>query len=143
MAPRQRYAGTIGPAPDFLTVHAKQLAVTTPSTFASATHVQRIQAPSYTSQPTSLMTLGGLRRRHWIHIQSGWLVQSSQPVTAPQVAAARDVAAKPGLIIEARNSQASLAKISAAATAAGALLVLCVPPITLPLMRTQAARHPR
>ncbi len=138
-----RYLGispaTIGPATDFLTVHAKRLAVTTPSTFAGATRVQRIQAPSYTSQPTSLMTLGGLRRRHWIHIQSGWLVQSSQPVTAAQVAAARDVAAKAGLIIEARNSQASLAKISAAATAAGALLALGVLAMTVALMRTEAA----
>ena len=138
-----RYLGispaTIGPATDFLTVHAKQLAVTTPSTFASATHVQRIQAPSYTSQPTSLITLGGLRRWHWIQIQSGWLVQSSQPVTAAQLAAARDVAAKAGLIIEARNSQASLATISAAATAAGALLALGVLAMTVALMRTEAA----
>ncbi len=138
-----RYLGispaTIGPATDFLTVHSRQLAVTTPSTFASATHVQRIQAPSYTSQPTSLMTLGGLRRRHWIQIQSGWLVQSSQPVTAAQLAAARDVAAKAGLIIEARNSQASLATISAAATAAGALLALGVLAMTVALMRTEAA----
>jgi len=138
-----RYLGispaTIGPATDFLTVHAKQLAVTTPSTFASATHVQPIQAPSYTSQPTSLMTLGGLRRRHWIQIQSGWLVQSSQPVTAAQLAAARDVAAKAGLIIEARNSQASLAKISAAAKGAGALLALGVLAMAVALMRTEAA----
>jgi putative ABC transport system permease protein len=129
---------TITPATDFLTAKAGQLVVTTPSTFATVTHVQRIQAPSYTSQPTSLMTLGGLHRRGWTQIQSGWLVQSDKPLTAAQLAAARDVAAKAGLIIEARNSQASLATISAAATAAGALLALGVLAMTVALMRTEA-----
>jgi putative ABC transport system permease protein len=138
-----RYLGispaTITPAADFLTVQAGPLVVTTPSTFATVTHVQRIQAPSYTSQPTSLMTLGGLHRRGWTQIQSGWLVQSGKPLTAAQLAAARDVAAKAGLIIEARNNQASLATISAAATAAGALLALGVLAMTVGLIRTEAA----
>jgi putative ABC transport system permease protein len=138
-----RYLGispaTITPAADFLTVQAGQLVVNTPSTFATATHVQRIQAPSYASQPTSLMTLGGLHRRGWTQMQSGWLVQSGKPLTAAQLAAARDVAAKAGLIIEARNNQASLATISAAATAAGALLALGVLAMTVGLIRTEAA----
>jgi putative ABC transport system permease protein len=129
---------TIAPATDFLTVHPGQLVVTSPSTFATVTHVQRIQAPSYTSLPTSLMTLGGLHRRGWTQIQSGWLVQSDTPPTAAQLAAARDVAAKAGLVIEARNSQASLATVSAAATAAGALLALGVLAMTVALMRTEA-----
>jgi putative ABC transport system permease protein len=138
-----RYLGispaTITPAADFLTAHAGQLVVTTPSTFATVTHVQRIQAPSYSSQPTSLMTLGSLHRRHWTQIRSGWLVQSGTPLTAAQLAAARDVAAKAGLIIEARNSQASLATISATATAAGVLLALGVLAMTVALIRTEAA----
>ena len=138
-----RYLGispaTISPATDFLTARAGQLVVSTPSTFATLTRVQRIQAPSYSSQPTSLMTLGGLHRRHWTQIQSGWLVQSGNPLTAAQLAAARDVAAQAGLIIEARTSQASLATISAAATAAGALLALGVLAMTVALIRTEAA----
>jgi putative ABC transport system permease protein len=138
-----RYLGispaTITPATGFLTVHAGQLVITTPSTFATVTHTQRIQAPSYSSQPTSLITLGGLHRRGWTQIQSGWLVQSGKPLTAAQLAAARDAAAKAGLIIEARNSQASLATISAAATAAGALLALGVLAMTVALIRTEAA----
>jgi putative ABC transport system permease protein len=132
-------AATIAPSTDFLTAKAGQLVVTTASTFGTIGHVQRIQAPSYTSQPTSLMTLSGLHRRGWTQIQSGWLVQSSEPFTAAQLAAARDVAAKAGLIIEARNSQASLATISAAATAAGALLALGVLAMTVALIRTEAA----
>ena len=63
----------------------------------------------------------------------------ARPLTAAQLAAARDVAAKAGLIIEARNSQASLATISAAATAAGALLALGVLAMTVALIRTEAA----
>jgi hypothetical protein len=55
------------------------------------------------------MTLGGLRRRRRTNIQSGWLVQSGEPDTAAQLATARDVAAKAGLIIAARNTEASLA----------------------------------
>ena len=113
--------------------------LSTHTTFADATHVQQIQAPGYTSAPTSLITLGGLHRRHWTQIQSGWLIKSSQPLTAAQLAAAREVAAKAGLIIEARNTQASLATISAAATAAGALLALGVLAMTVGLIRTEAA----
>ena len=85
------------------------------------------------------MTLSDLHRRGWTQIQSGWLVQSGEPLDAAQLAAARDVAAKAGLIIEARNSQASLATISAAATAAGALLALGVLAMTVALIRTEAA----
>jgi putative ABC transport system permease protein len=126
-----RYLGispaAMSPAADFLTVKAGQLVVYTPSTFATATHVQRIQASSYSSQPTSLMTLGGLHRRGWTQIPSGWLVQSAQPITAAQLAAARDVAARAGLVVE------------AAATAAGALLALGVLAMTVALIRTEAA----
>ena len=130
---------TTSPAADFLTAHAGQLAVFTSSTFANVTHIQRIRAPGYTSEPTSLMTPGGLRRRGWTQIQSGWLVQSGQPLTAAQLAAARDVAVKAGLLIEARNTQAGLATISVAATAAGALLALGVLAMTVGLIRTEAA----
>jgi putative ABC transport system permease protein len=85
------------------------------------------------------MTLGGLHRRGWTQIQSGWLVQSGKPLTAAQLAAAREVAAKAGLITEARNNQASLGTISAAATSAGALLALGVLAMTVALIRTEAA----
>lgn len=138
-----RYLG-IGPAAitsatDILTSRTGRLVLYTKTTFATVTHVRRIEAPGYTSEPTSLMTLAGLHRRHWTQIQSGWLITSSQPLTAAQLAAAREVAAKAGLVIEARNTQASLAAISAAATAAGALLALGVLAMTVGLIRTEAA----
>ena len=130
---------TVSPATNILTVHAGSLVVSTNTTFGTATHVQHIEAPGYTSEPTSLMTLTGLHRRHWTQIQSGWLITASQPPTAAQLAAAREVAAKAGLVIEARNTQASLGTISAAATAAGALLALGVLAMTVGLIRTEAA----
>jgi putative ABC transport system permease protein len=130
---------TVNPAANILTVQRGQLALGTNTTFATATHVQPIQAPGYTSAPTSLMTLSGLHRQHWMQIQSGWLVESSQPLTAAQLAAAREVAATAGLTVEARNTQASLGTISAAATAAGALLALGVLAMTVGLIRTEAA----
>jgi putative ABC transport system permease protein len=138
-----RYLGispaAIASATDILTPRAGRLGLSTKTTFATVTHVQRIGAPGYTSEPTSLMTLAGLRRRHWTQVPSGWLITSSQPVTAAQLAAAREVAAKAGLVVEARNTQASLATISAAATAAGALLALGVLAMTVGLIRTEAA----
>jgi len=136
-------SAAIRPDTDLLTIQAGPLALITNTTFANATHLQRIQAPGYTSEPTSLMTLSGLHRRHWRQIQSGWLINSSKPLTAAQLAAAREVAAKAGLTIEARNTQASLATISAAATAAGALLALGVLAMTVGLIRTEAARDLR
>lgn len=138
-----RYLGinpaTISPATNILTTQAGHLVLSTNTTFTNATHVQRIQAPGYTSEPTSLITLAGLHRRHWTQIPAGWLINSSQPLTATQLTAAREVAAKAGLVIEARNTQASLATISAAATAAGALLALGVLAMTIGLIRTEAA----
>jgi putative ABC transport system permease protein len=138
-----RYLGispaAITPATDILTTQAGPLVLSTKTTFANVAHVQRIEAPGYTSEPTSLMTPAGLHRHHWTQTQSGWLIGSSQPVTAAQLAAAREVAAKVGLVIEARNTQASLATISAAATAAGALLALGVLAMTVGLIRAEAA----
>jgi putative ABC transport system permease protein len=130
---------TIAPATNILTTQAGQLVLTTNTTFATATQVQRIASPGYTSEPTSLITLAGLHRQQWTQIQAGWLINSRQPVTATELAAAREAAAKAGLSIEARNTQASLATISAAATAAGALLALGVLAMTVGLIRTEAA----
>ena len=117
---------TIDPATSILTVQAGQDVLTTVTTVTDATNVQRIHLRSYGSEPTSLITVNGLRHWHWTQIQSGWMIQSARPLQAGQIAAARDVAAKSGLIIESRNTQASLATISTAATAAGALIALGV-----------------
>jgi putative ABC transport system permease protein len=130
---------TIGPATNILTVQAGQDVLTTITTVTTATNVQRIQVPDYGSEPTSLITLNGLRHEHWTQIQSGWMVQSARPLQAGQIAAARDMAAKSGLIVESRNTQASLATIRTVATAAGALIALGVLAMAVGLIRAEAA----
>ncbi|MGH3123574.1 MAG: ABC transporter permease, partial [Streptosporangiaceae bacterium] len=64
---------TIDPAANVLTIQAGQDDLTTITTATTATNVQRIHVPSYSSEPTSLITLNGLRHWHWTQIQSGWM----------------------------------------------------------------------
>jgi putative ABC transport system permease protein len=130
---------TIDPRASILTVQPAQDVLTTVSTTTDATNVQRIQVPDYTSGPTSLITVNGLRHEHWTQIPSGWMIEAARPLQATQIAAARDVAARTGLVIESRNTQASLATIRTAATAAGALVALGVLAMVVGLIRTEAA----
>ncbi|HEY1618395.1 MAG TPA: ABC transporter permease [Streptosporangiaceae bacterium] len=130
---------TVGPATGILTVQAGQDVLTTITTSTEATNVQRIHVPDYGSEPTSLITVNGLRREHWTQIRSGWMVNSARPLHAAQIAAAREVAARSGLVIESRNTQASLATIRTLATAAGALIALGVLALTVGLIRAEAA----
>jgi putative ABC transport system permease protein len=130
---------TIGPATSILTVQAGQDVLTTITTVTDATNVQRIHVPDYSSEPTSLITMNGLRHEHWTQVQSGWMIQSARPLQAAQITAARDLAAKAGLIIESRNTQASLATIRTVVTAAGALIALGVLAMTVGLIRAEAS----
>ncbi len=130
---------TVDPAASILTVQAGQDVLTTITTTTDATSVQRIHVPDYGSEPTSLITMNGLRREHWTQIQSGWMIASAGPLQAAQIAAARDVAAKSGLVIESRDTQASLATIRTVATAAGALIALGVLAMAVGLIRAEAA----
>jgi putative ABC transport system permease protein len=134
---------TIDPAANILTIQSGQDVLTTITTVTGVTHIQRIHVPDYGSEPTSLITLNGLRREHWTQIQSGWMIQSARPLPAAQIAAARDVAAKSGLVIESRNTQGSLATVRTAATAAGALIALGVLAMAVGLIRAEAARDLR
>jgi len=82
--------------------------------------------------------VNGLRQEHWTQVQSGWMIESARPLPAAQIAAARDVAAKAGLVIESRNTQGSLATIRTVATAAGALIALGVLAMAVGLIRAEA-----
>jgi putative ABC transport system permease protein len=89
--------------------------------------------------PPSFITLDGLRRRGWKQIPSGWLVESSKPLTSEQIADSRDLAAAGGLIIETRRESPSSTTLIAIATAAGALLALAILAMTVGLIRSEAA----
>jgi putative ABC transport system permease protein len=108
------------------------------------TNVQRIESrnlfgspESERLEPTSFITLDGLRRRGWRQIPSGWLVESNRPLTSEQIAEARELAADAGLTIEVRREPTSQAKLSAIATAAGALLALAILAMTVGLIRSE------
>jgi putative ABC transport system permease protein len=89
--------------------------------------------------PTSFITPGGLRRRGWRQVPSGWLVESRRPLTSEQIADARQLAAEAGLTIEVQREPSSQAKLSAIATAAGALLALAILAMTVGLIRNETA----
>jgi putative ABC transport system permease protein len=89
--------------------------------------------------PSSFVTLDGLRRHGWKQVPSGWLIESSRPLTSEQIATARELAAEAGLEIETQNERTSLATPIAIATAAGALLALAILAMTVGLIRSESA----
>jgi putative ABC transport system permease protein len=111
------------------------------------TNVQRIDSrrlfgsPEVESglAPASFITLDGLHRRGWRQIPSGWLVESSRPLTSEQIADARELAADAGLTLETQRETTSHAELSAIATAAGALLALAILAMTVGLIRSETA----
>src|SRR6266540_4201142 len=152
----------IDPSTDFLadpTVRSDELVIvggkprTIPGTQkrtiaeSAVTNVQRIDSRELLGSPngdtgvapSSFVTPNGLRRRGWKTIPSGWLLESSRPLTSEQVAAARDLAANAGLTIEARRESTSFAKPIAIASAAGALLALAILAMTVGLIRSESA----
>ena len=116
------------------------------ATERDVTNVQKIDSrklfgsPSgETAPPASFVTLDGLRRRGWRQIPSGWLVESSRPLTSEEISAARDLAASAGLTIETRRESSSFTTLIAIATAAGALLALAILAMTVGLIRSESA----
>jgi putative ABC transport system permease protein len=117
------------------------------ATEVPVTNVQRIDSRKLFGSPeseprlapTSFITLDGLRRRGWKQIPSGWLVESSRPLTSEQIADARELAADAGLAIEVQRESSSHAELSAIATAAGALLALAILAMTVGLIRSETA----
>jgi putative ABC transport system permease protein len=155
-----RYLGidpaTVDPSTDFLadpTVKTDELVIPDMTTKEGAkpsesavANVQRIDSRKLFGAsreaglaPDSFITLDGLRRRGWRQVESGWLVESSRPLTSQQIAEARDFAADAGLTIETRRENPSSATPIAIATAAGALLALAILAMTVGLIRSESA----
>ena len=142
---------TIDPSADFLadqTVPTDELVILDirARKQLAVTNVQRIDSREVLGSggevgglPASFVTLGGLRRHGWTQIPSGWLVESSQPLTSEQIAAARALAAEAGLAIETQRDSTSLATPIAIATAAGAFLALAILAMTIGLIRSESA----
>jgi putative ABC transport system permease protein len=143
---------TVDPNADFLadrTVPTDKLDIPKrrPDQHLAVTNVQRIDSKQILGGsggaeellPSSFVTLDGLRRNGWKQVSSGWLVESSRPLTSEQIAAARELAAEAGLAIETQRERTSLATPIAIATAAGALLALAILAMTVGLIRSESA----
>jgi len=108
------------------------------------TGVVRLGGPSYESLPGTFVTMDVLAQRGWVVAPSGrWLVETSAPPTARQLAAAREAAAGAGLTVEIRDRQAGLGALRSGATAAGVLTALGILAMTVGLVRSEAGRDLR
>jgi len=151
-----RYLGidpaTVDPSTDFLadpTVPTDKLDILgiRGTDHFPVTNVQRIDSRAVFGSvegdtgrvPSTFVTLNGLRRHGWKQVPSGWLVESSSPLTSEQIAAARELAAGAGLTIETQRGSTSLATPIAIATAAGAFLALAILAMTVGLIRSESA----
>lgn len=105
--------------------------------------IQHVDAPGYSSVPSSLLTTAGLARGGWETARAGWLLEAAQPLTDAQVEAALAMAAGVGMTIEAREGQDGLATTRSVATAAGMLLALGVLAMTVGLIRSEAGHDLR
>ena len=142
---------TVDPTADFLadpTVPTEELVILSfrARKQLAVTNVQRIDSrevlgagDASSDLPSSFVTLDGLRRHGWQQVASGWLVESSRPLTSEQIAAARDLAANAGLTIEVQRESTSFATPIAIATGAGALLALAILAMTVGLIRSESA----
>ena len=137
----------VDPGTEFLTNETVELGIVRPdfdpgpgrSDTNTLTGVQRLPA-AYSSLPGSFVTLEAMQRRGWEVAPSGqWLVETSEPPTSDQLAAAREIAAGAGLTIESRDQQTALSTLRSGATALGMVLALGILAMTVGLIRSEAA----
>ena len=108
-----------------------------------ADRVQRIDTPAYSSAPRSLLTERGLEEGGWTAAPAGWLIETREPFTDAQLAAARAMAADAGLTVETRDEQGGLGTVRSVASAVGVLLALGILAMTVGLIRGESARELR
>lgn len=108
------------------------------------TKVQRVDSlGAFTSAPSTLITAKAMAGHGWVAVPSAWLVTSSKPLTAEQIAAARSTAAAAGLTVETRSSQDDLAALRTGATGVGVVLALAIIAMTMGLLRGESAADVR
>jgi putative ABC transport system permease protein len=137
----------LDPGTEFLTDETVELGIIRPDTDPgpgrsdtnTLTDVEQLPA-AYSSLPGSFVTSEALQRRRWEVAASGqWLVETSEPLTSDQLAAARDIAAGAGMTIESRDQQTGLSTLRSGATGVGMLLALGILAMTVGLIRSEAA----
>jgi putative ABC transport system permease protein len=102
--------------------------------------VEFTELPAGTSAPNTLITESAVKRLHLTTTPAGWLVQTSEALTAAQISAAQTAAAAYGLAVETRNDIPSSATVLDAATVFGILLALGILAVTIGLLRSETSR---
>jgi putative ABC transport system permease protein len=105
--------------------------------------IQVVSLPRYSSSPNTLLTAHAVQALGLQVVPAAWLIQTSRPLTATQINAARKLAASAGLAIETRNTKESLSVLGTDATAAGILFALAVLAMTVGLIRSETANDLR
>jgi putative ABC transport system permease protein len=135
---------SVAASTDLLTSNTGDLRLLDPtSRDPGVAKVQHVALPAYSSGPSALITPSALRRHRWTRERTGWLLESSKPLTHEQIRAVRQAAAAAGLTAEARSSQDDLATIRTVATIAGMVLALAIVAMTVGLIRSEATRDVR
>jgi putative ABC transport system permease protein len=89
------------------------------------------------------LTERGLEEGGWTAAPAGWLIETREPFTDAQLAAARAMAADAGLTVETRDEQGGLGTVRSVASAVGVLLALGILAMTVGLIRGESARELR
>jgi putative ABC transport system permease protein len=115
-----------------------------PADLITPTIAVQHQLPPYDSAPNTLISTQYATSLGLTSSPTGWLLQSSHPLTSAQITAARNAAAAVGLSIETRNKpDHSLQKLRDYSTGIGVLVALGVLMMTVGLIRSETANDLR
>jgi putative ABC transport system permease protein len=101
------------------------------------------QLPADASDPGTLLTAHAMQALGLEAVPTGWLLQTSGPLTSAQIEEARKTAATAGLAVETTTAQKSLAPLRNWSTAAGILVALGVMAMTVGLIRSESGNDLR
>jgi putative ABC transport system permease protein len=101
------------------------------------------QLPSYTSDPTTLLTTRAVQALGLKVAPAGWIIDTPHALTTAQIDTAQKTAASLGLSVESRSTAHSLASLRNWATTAGILVALGVLAMTVGLIRSESANDLR
>jgi putative ABC transport system permease protein len=102
--------------------------------------MQEVSAlPAGTSAPNTVITEYAVQKLGLTPITSGWIVETSKPLSALQLTGARATAAAAGLSIESKSSIPTSATIIDWATLVGILLALGILAMSIGLIRSETA----
>lgn len=94
---------------------------------------------TYSSLPQALIHPDAAIANGWTVEDAGqWLVEFVAPLDADQRAAAHEIAARSGMVVESRDDDATLARVRLVAGAIGMLLALAVLAATVGLIRSES-----